>query len=172
MVRTLLLNTMQDRGERLRRLREAHASEMEARGDAISSRVEDHLEVIHELIVERGEARVAEIADHLAVSRPTVTRMLQKMAEDGWVEYQKYKPVKLTEKGLEHAEWMRHRHTILVRFLTLLGLSDGAAHFETEGIEHHLQSDTINRIERLVEEGNFSDFTSNAVRDMDEVSDS
>jgi Mn-dependent DtxR family transcriptional regulator len=148
---------MQDRGERLRRLREAHASEMQARSDAISIRVEDHLEVIHELIVERAEARVAEIADHLAVSRPTVTRMLQKMAEDGWVDYQKYKPVKLTKKGLGHAEWMRHRHTILVRFLTLLGLSDGAAHLETEGIEHHLQSDTINRIEKLVKEWRMSE---------------
>ena len=167
MVHTALLDVMQDRGERLRRLREAHASEMEARGDAISIRVEDSLEVIHELIVERGEARVAEIAYHLAVSRPTVTRMLQKMAEEGWVEYQKYKPAKLTKKGLEHAEWMRHRHTVLVRFLTLLGLSDGAAHLETEGIEHHLQSDTINRIEQLVEEWNFSDFSSNTGREMD-----
>ena len=160
MVRVALLKTMKDRGERLRRLREAHASEMEARSDAISIRVEDHLEVIHELIVERGEARVAEIADHLAVSLPTVTRMLQKMAADDWLVYQKYKPVKLTQKGLEHAEWMRHRHTVLVRFLTLLGLPEGAAHFETEGIEHHLQSDTINRIEKLVDEWKMSDLFS------------
>ncbi len=143
---------MTEPGARLRALRKAHAAEMRGRADAISVRVEDHLEVIHELIENRGEARVGAIAEHLAVSRPTVTRMLQRMAADGWVEYERYRPVILTENGRLHSEWMRHRHTVLVRFLMMLGLPAERAHLETEGIEHHLHADTVQRIERLVDE--------------------
>ena len=72
---------------RLDALKGAHAAEMDARAEAVSVRFEDHLEVIHELISARGEARVMDIAEHLAVSRPTVTKMLQRMAADGWIQY-------------------------------------------------------------------------------------
>ena len=138
---------------RLDALRTAHAAGMDARAAAVSHRVEDFLEVIHELIEAKGEARVAEIADHLSVARPTVTQMLQRMAEDGWVRYERYKPVHLSPRGAAHAEWMRHRHAVLVRFLRLLGLPEDRAHLETEGIEHHLPHDTVAAIERLVANG-------------------
>lgn len=137
--------------DRLDALREAHAAA--SRQDVVSVRVEDFLEVIHELIEAKGEARVAEIADHLSVARPTVTQMLRRMSEDGWVRHERYKPVHLTPRGAAHAAWMRHRHGVLVRFLCLLGLPEERAHLETEGIEHHLPRDTLAAIERLVENG-------------------
>ena len=138
---------------RLDALKGAHAAEMVARAGAVSVRFEDHLEVIHELISARGEARVMDIAEHLAVTRPTVTKMLQRMAADGWVQYQRYRPVTLTERGRSHAEWMRHRHGVLVNFLTMLGISEKQAHIETEGIEHHLAQETVATIEKIVENG-------------------
>ncbi len=138
---------------RLDALKGAHAAEMDARAEAVSVRFEDHLEVIHELISARGEARVMDIAEHLAVSRPTVTKMLQRMAADGWIQYQRYRPVSLTEQGRTHAEWMRHRHGVLVRFLTMLGIAEEQAHIETEGIEHHLAHETVATIEKLVANG-------------------
>ncbi len=144
---------MTDEVARLDALRGAHAAGRIAEADAISIRVEDHLEVIHELIETKGEARVADIADHLAIARPTVTQMLQRMADDGWVRYQRYKPVRLTPRGAAHAQWMRHRHGVLVRFLRLLGIPDERAHFETEGVEHHLPHDTVAAIEQLVDNG-------------------
>tara|TARA_A100001037_G_scaffold295606_1_gene314958 strand:+ start:465 stop:881 length:417 start_codon:yes stop_codon:yes gene_type:complete len=124
---------------------------MEARPDAVSIRVEDHLELIHELIESRGEARVSDIADHLSVARPTVTKMLQRMAGEGWVHYERYRPVSLTKKGEAHARWMRKRHGVLVRFLKAIGVSEEVAHLETEGIEHHLSAETIERLQRLAE---------------------
>jgi DtxR family manganese transport transcriptional regulator len=119
----------------------------------VSTRVEDFLEIILELIEAKGEARVAEIADHLSVSRPTVTQMIGRMVVDGWVTQESYQPIHLTPRGAAHAEWMRHRHGVLVRFLRLIGLPESRAHLETEGIEHHLPHDTIAAIERLVENG-------------------
>jgi DtxR family manganese transport transcriptional regulator len=137
--------------DRLAALREAHAAA--SRLDTVSTRVEDFLEIILELIEAKGEARVAEIADHLSVSRPTVTQMIGRMVVDGWVTQESYQPIHLTPRGAAHAEWMRHRHGVLVRFLRLIGLPESRAHLETEGIEHHLPHDTIAAIERLVENG-------------------
>ena len=135
---------------RLEGLRSAHIREMESRIGRVSSRVEDFLEVIVELEDKNGEASVSEIASHLAISRPSVVRMLRKMANDGWIEQIPYRPVKLCPKGREHAEWMRERHSILFQFLTSIGIEETTAHHETEGIEHHLSENTVRQIEKMM----------------------
>jgi len=136
--------------DRLEGLKSAHIREMRSRIGRVSSRIEDFLEIIVELEDRNGEARVADIASNLAISRPTVVRMLSKMAKDGWIEQVPYRPVKLCPKGREHAEWMRERHSILFRFLRNLGVEETTAHHETEGIEHHLSEDTVRQIEKMV----------------------
>ncbi len=136
--------------DRLEGLRSAHIREMKSRIGRVSARIEDFLEIIVELEDRNGEASVSDIASHLAISRPTVVRMLSKMAKDGWIEQVPYRPVKLCPKGREHAEWMRERHSILFQFLRNLGIEETTAHHETEGIEHHLSEDTVRQIEKMI----------------------
>tara|TARA_B100000902_G_scaffold86490_1_gene90702 strand:+ start:846 stop:1295 length:450 start_codon:yes stop_codon:yes gene_type:complete len=140
-----------ERQDRLKGLKSAHIREMQSRNVRVSSRIEDFLEIIVELEDIHGEARVSDIASHLAISRPTVVRMLGKMANEGWIEQIPYRPVKLCPKGRQHAEWMRERHSILFRFLRHLGVEETTAHHETEGIEHHLSEITVRSIEKMVE---------------------
>ena len=137
--------------ERLEGLKSAHIREMQNRNVRVSSRIEDFLEIIVELEDMHGEARVSDIASNLAISRPTVVRMLGKMAKEGWIEKNPYRPVKLCPKGRQHAEWMRERHGILFSFLRLLGIDETTAHHETEGIEHHLSESTVKTIENLIQ---------------------
>ena len=137
--------------ERLEGLKSAHIREMQNRNVRVSSRIEDFLEIIVELEDMHGEARVSDIASNLAISRPTVVRMLGKMAKEGWIEKKPYRPVKLCPKGRQHAEWMRERHGILFSFLRLLGIDETTAHHETEGIEHHLSESTVKTIENLIQ---------------------
>ena len=137
--------------ERLEGLKSAHIREMQNRNVRVSSRIEDFLEIIVELEDIHGEARVSDIASNLAISRPTVVRMLGKMAKEGWIEKNPYRPVKLCPKGRQHAEWMRERHGILFSFLRLLGIDETTAHHETEGIEHHLSESTVKTIENLIQ---------------------
>ncbi len=141
-----------EKQDRLEGLKSAHIREMQNRNVRVSSRIEDFLEVIVELEDINGEARVSEIASHLAISRPTVVRMLGKMSNEGWIEQTPYRPVRLCPKGRKHAEWMRERHSILFRFLRHLGLDETTAHHETEGIEHHLSEITVRRIETMIEQ--------------------
>ena len=133
--------------ERLGALKRAHA--VQAEGP--TPRVEDYVEVIYELILEKGYARIVDISAHLAVSSPTVTKMIQRLDEEGFVVYERYRGVVLTPRGEALAKEVRHRHGVVTSFLRLLGVDEATAHRDAEGIEHHLNPRTLERMARLVE---------------------
>ena len=83
------------RARRLAALQRAHAAE---RGTH-SARVEDYVEVILELIEEKGYARIVDIGQHLSVGAPTVTKTLQRLDDEGLVVYERYRGVVLTAAG-------------------------------------------------------------------------
>ena len=67
--------------KRLDALRSAHEADESRRSRRHSIRVEDYLEVLHELELVEGRAKPARIAESLAVARPSVTKMLQRLDE-------------------------------------------------------------------------------------------
>lgn len=113
--------------------------------------IEDYLERIYELIEEKGYARVSDIADALSLSRPSVSAMVQRLDKLGFVQYEKYRGLSLTERGEEVARRIQRRHVILTEFLTLLNVDRNVIAKDVEGIEHHMSSETVAKIERLVE---------------------
>jgi len=137
--------------ERLEALRSAHQADGVRRSKRHSVRVEDYLEVLHELELVEGRAKPARIAESLAVARPSVTKMLQRLDEEGLVEYKRYQGAVLTREGRLAAESLRERHSLLVRFLIVLGVDEDTAHIDTEGIEHHFHEKTLDALRRLVE---------------------
>src|SRR5262245_37025337 len=88
-----------------------------------SQSAEDYLERIHELIEEKGYARVVDIASSLEVREASVTSMVQKLDELGYLKYEKYRGLVLTDKGREVARRIQGRHETLSRFFSLFGLS-------------------------------------------------
>ena len=108
-----------------------------------SQSAEDYLERIHELIREKGYARVVDIASSLQVKQASVTGMVQKLGELGYLNYEKYRGLVLTEKGLAIATKIKRRHETLSRFFSLFGLDAETQKHDIEGIEHHLSSDTL-----------------------------
>ena len=108
-----------------------------------SQSAEDYLERIHELIEEKGYARVVDIATSLNVKQASVTSMVQKLGELGYINYENYRGLVLTEKGREVARRIQQRHETLSRFFSLLGLDAKTQQADIEGIEHHLSSDTV-----------------------------
>jgi Mn-dependent DtxR family transcriptional regulator len=109
-----------------------------------SQSAEDYLERIHELIEEKGYARVVDIASSLDVKQASVTSMVQKLGELGYVNYEKYRGLILTDKGREVALRIQRRHETLSRFFSLLGLDSKTQQADIEGIEHHLSPETLN----------------------------
>lgn len=114
-----------------------------------SQSAEDYLERIHELIETKGNAHVADIAQSLNVGQPSVTSMVQKLADAGYLRYEKYRSLTLTDDGRAIAERIRDRHAVLASFFTLFGLDDETQARDIEGIEHHLSPDTLNTLSDL-----------------------
>jgi Mn-dependent DtxR family transcriptional regulator len=108
-----------------------------------SQSAEDYLERIHELIEEKGYARVVDIASSLKVKQASVTSMVQKLGESGYLNYEKYRGLILTEKGRAVATRIQKRHETLSRFFSLFGLDEETQREDIEGIEHHLSPETV-----------------------------
>ncbi|HLP77657.1 MAG TPA: transcriptional regulator MntR [Candidatus Paceibacterota bacterium] len=108
-----------------------------------SQSAEDYLERIHELFERKGYARVVDIASSLNVKEASVTAMVQKLAEAGYLKYEKYRGLMLTDEGREVACNIRNRHATLSRFFSLFGLAPETQHRDIEGIEHHLSPETV-----------------------------
>ena len=114
-----------------------------------SQSAEDYLERIHELIEAKGTAHVADIAQSLNVGQPSVTSMVQKLADAGYLRYEKYRSITLTDEGRAVALHIRDRHIVLANFFTLFGLDDETQARDIEGIEHHLSPDTLKTFDDL-----------------------
>jgi Mn-dependent DtxR family transcriptional regulator len=109
----------------------------------LSQSAEDYLERIHELIEEKGYARVVDIASSLKVKQASVTSMVQKLDEAGYLKYEKYRGLIMTDKGREVARKIRGRHETLSRFFSIFGVAAESQRQDIEGIEHHLSEDTF-----------------------------
>lgn len=114
-----------------------------------SQSAEDYLERIHELIQEKGYARAVDVATSLGVKQASVTSMVQKLGELGFIKYEKYRGLLLTKKGKDVARRVQRRHLTLSRFFSLMGLDPGTQKLDIEGIEHHLSAETLSCIDDL-----------------------
>lgn len=112
--------------------------------------MEDYLEKIYELIHEKGYARVSDIASSLAVQPSSVTKMLQKLDENEYVSYEKYRGIILTARGTRMGRLMKERHAMLAEFLRMLGVAEETIQKDVEGIEHHVSPKTLESLQALV----------------------
>jgi len=116
-----------------------------------SQSAEDYLERIQELIEQKGYARVVDIASSLKVKQASVTSMVQKLDEGGYLKYEKYRGLVLTDKGREVAREIQNRHATLSRFFSLFGLDADTQRQDIEGIEHHLSPATVEVLAELAQ---------------------
>lgn len=137
-----------DKDNRLEAIRFANSVKKEDRTD----RMEDYLEVIYELIQEKGYATTVDISSYLNVSSPSVTKMMQKLDETGYLKYEKYRGIKLTNEGIRIARNIRNRHGLLAEFFMIIGIDEEIANNDAEGIEHHLHPETMKKLEEFINE--------------------
>lgn len=116
----------------------------------LSENWEDYLERIHELIEAKGFARVADIAEELEVAPASVSAMVKRLAQAGFLNYERYRGFTLTPAGQAAALGIRHRHRVLMEFLTAIGVPADLANRDVEGMEHHMSGVTVEKIEALL----------------------
>jgi DtxR family transcriptional regulator, Mn-dependent transcriptional regulator len=102
-----------------------------------STAVQDYLKAIHSLGGAETLVSPAEIASALQVKAPSVTGMLKRLAEAGWIEYTSGSGAILTVAGVSEARRVIRRHRLLELFLTkVLGLDWSEVDAEAEALEH------------------------------------
>jgi len=113
---------------------------------------EDYLTAIYRNLDEAGEIKPNLLASKLEISNAAVTDMLRKLSRDGFVDYQKYKGIKLTGEGELYAKNMLRRHRIWEVFLhQTLGMPWDKVHDEAEKLEHSSSDEIINLLEEFLE---------------------
>ena len=128
--------------EIFRRIRDAHTLEL----------AEDYVELIADLIADKGEARLVEVAQRLGVTKAAASTTINKLKREGLVISEKYRSIFLTEEGEDMARRSKRRHDIVYQFLIKLGVSEDTAYFDSEGMEHHISLETLELMRRFVKD--------------------
>lgn len=113
------------------------------RADHSNEIAEDYVEAIAELHAEEGSCRVTRLARRLGVSHVTANRTVARLVGRDLVTTSPYQPIELTEAGKALAQTAKARHEIVLRFLIELGVPEGTANADSEGIEHHCSPQTL-----------------------------
>ncbi len=118
---------------------------------------ENYLKAIHSIGragVEEGEAAAASvnaIAERVCTKPATVTDMLRKLSEKGLISYEKYRPVQLTDTGLEAALTVVRKHRLWETFLEqTLGFRPDEVHEVAEQLEHIQSRLLIDRLDKFL----------------------
>jgi len=99
--------------------------------------VQDYLKAIHRLGGVKGIVSPADIATELQVKAPSVTGMLKRLADAGWIRYTSGAGAQLSPEGLTEALRVIRRHRLVELFLTkALKLDWSEVDVEAEALEH------------------------------------
>ncbi|MCI9273367.1 MAG: DtxR family transcriptional regulator [Clostridiales bacterium] len=123
---------------------------MDQQRNGLTPSLEDYLEMIYRNILSAGYVRVNMLAQELNVKPSSVSKMIMKLAEQGYIDYEKYGVIKLTKRGQEMGKYLLWRHNVINRFFSLLSSMNQENFEEVELVEHILGQETVRSIERLL----------------------
>lgn len=112
----------------------------------LSQSLEDYLEIIYNKIKENKKVKAVDISRQLNVSRASVTEALNKLAEKGYINYEKYGEIIINELGIKKAKEIVSRHNELSLFLKNLGVGANEAEETACKIEHIISDNIQKRI--------------------------
>jgi len=116
----------------------------------LTESAEDYLESISNLVERNGYASVSDVADELDVIRPSVSIMIKRLADLGFLKREPYRGFVLTPSGQAVASSVQQRHATLTELFALLGLDPAEFHADIEGLEHHISDNALPRFQALI----------------------
>lgn len=113
---------------------------------------ENYLETILMLQNQQKIVRSIDVARKLSVSKPSVSRAMGILKNEGYIDMAENGPIELTEKGLEKAQKIYKRHRILTEFLEIITkVPKSQAEENACRIEHVLDEDVFQGIQQYLE---------------------
>ncbi|ASO06030.1 MULTISPECIES: metal-dependent transcriptional regulator [Arenibacter] len=112
---------------------------------------ENYLKALYHLHLKNEEISLSELGRNLELSKPTVNNMVKKMHQNGWVKYEKYKPIKLTNEGRKNAVLVIRKHRLSEMFLSqIMGFGWEEVHDIAEELEHIKTENLFDRMDELL----------------------
>ena len=112
--------------------------------------IEDYVELVYNLQQEKEKVHTNDVAHALNINPASVTEIFQKLSNEGYIYYEKYFGVSLTQKGKDIALKTKNRHEILKNFLILLGVNEKIADQDACKIEHNVDKITMEKLKKFV----------------------
>lgn len=120
------------------------------RKDHKTETAEDYVEAVADIQQEKTDCRLVDLARFFGVSHVTVSKIISRLKNEGYLESERYGPIRLTKKGASLAVESKRRHKVVVDFLLALGVSPNVAEVDAEGMEHHVSDETLRAFETFV----------------------
>jgi len=117
----------------------------------VSEITEQYLKIIYHLTEEGGAAKTTDIASVMGIAPASVTQMLHKLAEQGYICHEPYKGVVLRAKGTKIARKVMRKHRLLERFLTdIVGVKGKSTHEQACKMEHALTDEAAQNLCKML----------------------
>lgn len=107
---------------------------------------EMYLETIYVLSLRSSGVRSIDVAEEMGFSKPSVSRAVGLLKNEGLLETDKTGVLKLTEAGEKKAKRIYERHTVLSRMLMELGVDEQTATEDACRIEHYISDRSFDAI--------------------------
>ena len=117
----------------------------------IQKSAQDYLETMLMLQQGRGYVRSIDVADHLGVTKPSVSYATKRLRENGYITMDSDGLISLTQAGLDIAQSMFRRHTVLTGVLMSLVVDEETAREDACKIEHDISEKTFEALCRFAE---------------------
>lgn len=112
---------------------------------------EMYLETVHVLSKKGGIVRSIDVSEYMGYSKPSVSRAIGLLKSGGYLTVGADGALELTDVGLEVAERIYERHTVITDFLTLIGVDGETAAEDACKIEHDISDTTLDAIKKHLE---------------------
>ena len=111
---------------------------------------EDYLETILVLKNKLGYVRSIDVATELGYSKPSISRAMSILKNQGLITIENNGNIQLTDEGLTKARQVYERHIIITKFLTNnLGVNEVTAEEDACHIEHVISQETFEKIKSV-----------------------
>lgn len=118
---------------------------------ALHESAEMYLETIYLLSQQQQNVRSIDVAEYMGYSKPSISRAIGLLKQGGYVVVDDDGFLKLTDSGLEVAQKVFERHTIVSRFLIKLGVEEEIALEDACKIEHVISDESLAAIKSYLE---------------------
>ena len=120
----------------------------------IQESAEMYLETIYILKKSKPDVHSIDVVDYMGFSKPSVSRAVRLLRENGYIEVDENRHLSLTDEGLKIAESMYDRHVVLSKALMSLGIDEATATMDACRIEHVISEESFQAIKKLLTERN------------------